>query len=152
MTREGKNMSDLRQRDLLYSRLQEALGDEPAGILMTYLPPTTELATSEDIRGVIAHIDDLKGTIDGRMDQLDGRMDQLGGHMGQLDGRMDRFEERMDRFEVRMDRFGETLIRFDGRLHGFHDALRDQTRNFMFFSVGTMVTLVAASVTAASIL
>jgi hypothetical protein len=131
-------MSDVHQREVLYARLQEVLGDTPAGILMTYLPPTTELATSDDIRWLGSHLDD-------RMDRFEERMDRF-------EERMDRFEERMDRFEERMDRFEETMIRFDDRMHGFNAALRDQTRNILLFTLGTMFSMVAGAIALASIL
>jgi hypothetical protein len=105
---------------------------------MSYLPATIDLATSDDIRAL--------GTgIDARFDRLDARMDRF-------DERMDRFDERMDRFDERMDRFEQTMIRFDDRLHGFNESLRDQTRNILLFTLGTMFSMVAAAVALATIL
>ena len=117
-------MSDVRNREVLYARLQEVLGDEPATTLMSYLPATLDLATIDDIRAMRSSIEALIG----------------------------RLEERMDRFDERMDRFEETMIRFDDRLHGFNESLRDQTRNILLFTLGTMFSMVAGAVALASIL
>ncbi len=138
-------MSDIRNREVLYARLQEVLGDEPATTLMSYLPTTMDLATIDDIRAMGSGIETLIGRLDDRMDRFEDRMDRF-------EDRMDRFEDRMERFEDRMDRFEETMVRFDDRLHGFNESLRDQTRNILLFTLGTMFSMVAAAVALASIL
>lgn len=117
-------MSDVRNREVLYARLQEVLGDEPATTLMSYLPNTMDLATIDDIRAMGSGIETL---------------------IGRLDGRMIRLEERMDRYE-------EMMVRFDDRLHGFNTALRDQTRTILLFTLGTMFSMVAGAVALSSIL
>ena len=81
-------MSDLRDRNLLYARLEEVLGAEPAGILMSRIPTETDLATKSDI----AH---LESRVEIRMDRFDERMD--------------RFEKRMERFEDKLDGFHTAL-------------------------------------------
>jgi chromosome segregation ATPase len=159
-------MADTQKRDLLYARLQEVLGDDQAGTLMSYLPASTELATVHDIHGMGSTIETLIGRLDERMDrmeqridqldqridQLDQRMDRLDQRMDRLEDRMDRMEQRMDRMEERMDRMEEIMVRFDDRLHGFNEALRDQTRNILLFTLGTMFSLVAGAVALAAIL
>jgi hypothetical protein len=125
-------MSDAQERTVLYSRLQEVLGTESAGTLMSYLPETTQLATHEDIRVLVANMEALFGQMAERIDRLDERME--------------RFDERVERFEARMDRFEETMIRFDDRLHDFHHALRDHTRNILFYSVGIMLSVAAGAI------
>ena len=107
-------MSELRDRNLLYARLEEVLGKKPAAILMQQLPPSSQLATQDDVTR-------LEGSLSGRMDRLDGRMERIEDRMDKLDGRMERVEMRMDRLDDRMERL-------EGRFHGFHEALRDQTR------------------------
>lgn len=127
-------MSSLCERNILYARLEEVLGAEPAGILMTHIPTETDLATKSDM----AH---LESTFDERMDRFDERMDRF-------DERMDRFEGRMDRFEIRMDRLDARMERFEDKLDGFHGALREQTRTYMFTMTGVMAafaTVVVAS-------
>jgi len=124
-------MSDLRDRDLLYARLREVLGVEPAEILMQNLPPTSGIATASGLRDVAAQVT-------GRIDGLDSRMDGL-------DSRMDGLDSRMDRLEAHMERF-------DDRLHDFHGALREQSRMFALTSVGSSAAIAAAIVAAAAIL
>jgi hypothetical protein len=77
-------MSDLRDRGLLYARLREVLGVEPAEILMQNLPPATGIATASGLR-------DLAAQITGRMDGLDSRMDRLEAHMERFDDRLHDF-------------------------------------------------------------
>ena len=84
-------MSTLRERDVLYARLEEVLGTEPAGILMSRIPADTDLATKADI-----------GHLETRLDGIDLRMDRF-------EERMDRFEERMIRFEDKLDGFHQAL-------------------------------------------
>jgi predicted nuclease with TOPRIM domain len=84
-------MPDLQNRRLLYDRLEEVLGAEPARILMQQLPPTGEVATRSDMR-------------------------DLGDRMDRLEDRMDRLEDRMDRLESHMDRFDDRLHDFHGAL------------------------------------
>ena len=120
-------MSDLRDRNLLYARLEEVLGAEPAGILMSRIPTETDLATKSDI----AH---LESRVEIRMDRFDERMD--------------RFEKRMERFDERMERFDERMERFEDKLDGFHTALREQTRTTMLTMAGVMAAF--ASVVVAS--
>jgi chromosome condensin MukBEF ATPase and DNA-binding subunit MukB len=113
-------MSDLRDRNVLYARLEEVLGGESAGILMSHIPAETDLATRADV-----------------------------GHLEiRFEERMDRFEERMDRFEERMDRFEERMIRFEDKMDGFHQALREQTRTYMLTMTGVMASFAAVVVAA----
>jgi hypothetical protein len=75
-------MSDIRDRDFLYARLEEILGAEPAGLLMRQLPPTGELLTKTDLH-------ELFTPVTGRMDGLETRMDGLEIRMERLETRMD---------------------------------------------------------------
>ena len=113
-------MSDVRDRNLLYARLEEVLGAEPAGILMRQLTPHDEILTKSDLR-------QFETTVTGRIDGLEMRMDGL--------------EMRMDRLETHMERF-------DDRLDGFHAALHQQTRNFILWTSAVMAsfsTVIVAS-------
>ncbi len=118
-------MSDLRDRNLLYARLQEVLGAEPAGILMQQLPPQDGLATRSDVEALGV-----------RIDGLDIRIYGLDMRMAGVEGRMDRLERHMERF--------------DDRLHDLHGALREQTRHFILASTGTMVALTGVAFGAAA--
>ena len=124
-------MSGVHERTVLYARLEEVLGAEPAGILMQELAPQDGVATKTDVA-------DLRNQLDVRMEGLDARMDRL-------DARMDRLDARMDRLDARMDRF-------DDRLHDLHGAIREQTRHFILASTGTMVTLTGVAFGAAALI
>ena len=50
-----------------------------------------------------------------------------------------------------MDRLEAHMVRFDGKLDGFHQALRDQSRTYILTMTGVMPSF-AAVVVAASIL
>ena len=77
-------MSDVRGRNLLYARLEEVLGAEPAGILMRQLTPHDEILTKSDLR-------QFETTVTGRMDGLEIRIDRLETHMERFDDRLDGF-------------------------------------------------------------
>ena len=127
-------MSELRDRNLLYARLEEVLGAEPAGILMKQLPPEDTLASRSDIERIDEHL----RAHDARFDGLDQRIDGL-------DQRMGRIEARMDRIEVRMDRL-------DDRMHDLQGAMREQTRNYIIANAGLMISLTGIAVGAAAVL
>jgi chaperonin cofactor prefoldin len=127
-------MSDVRDRNLLYARLEEVLGAEPAGILMRQLPPNDEILTKTDLREFGATVETRMGGIEIRIDGLEHRMDGL-------EHRMDGLEHRMERLETHMERF-------DDRLDGFHAALHQQTRNFILWTSAVMAsfsTVIVAS-------
>ena len=79
--------SNASQRALLYARLQEVLGPEPASILMQHLPSIDDLATKSDVLALRSDVQDLARRVDGLEQRMDG-----------LDVRMERLEERMDSF------------------------------------------------------
>ncbi|MEA2057949.1 MAG: hypothetical protein U9O63_04460 [Actinomycetota bacterium] len=148
-------MSDVRDRNLLYARLEEVLGAEPAGILMRQLPPNDEIPTRTDLREfgatVTGRMDGLEVRMDGlevRMDGLDSRMDRLDSRMDAVEVRMERLEVRMDGLDSRMERLETHMERFDDRLDGFHAALHQQTRNFILWTSAVMAsfsTVIVAS-------
>lgn len=134
MTAEG-------ERDELYARLEEILGDQQAATLMEYLPPEPVggLATTAHL----VHMgDELGGRIDRMGNELGGRIDRMSETLGI---RLDGLEDRIGRVEHRMDRL-------DDRMHGFHDALRDRTRNLVLATLGSMVTLAALAFGAAALI
>ena len=71
-------------------------------------------------------------------------MERVEGRLERVEDRMDKLDGRMERVEMRMDRLGDRMERLEGRFHGFHEALRDQTRQFILMLAGAMVTLTAA--------
>ena len=123
-------MSDIRDRDLLYARLEETLGAEPAGILMRQLPPTDELLTKTDLH-------EFFSPVTGRIDGLDGRINGLETRMERLENRMDGLENRMERLETRMD--------------GLYTAIHQQTRSFIV-SMSAVMASFSAVVIATGIL
>ena len=132
-------MSSLRERNLLYARLEEVLGAEPAGILMNHIPTETDLATKTDI-------DALSNSVDGRFDRMDERFDRMDERFDRMDECFDRIDERIDRTDTRLDRLEASMVRFDTKLDGFHAALRDQTRTYMLTMTGVMASFAAVVV------
>jgi len=138
-------MSELRDRNLLYARLEEVLGPEPAGILMQHLPPESKVATSSDVAALSSQIDAVSTRIDG----IDTRIDSIDTRIDSIEVRIDSIEVRMEGFEIRMER---RMDRFDDRLDDFHAALREQTRHFILASTGTMVALTGMAFGAAALI
>jgi len=79
-----------------------------------------------------------------RLDAVDVRLDAV-------DARFDGIDARLDRIDTRIDRLEAHMVRFDDKLDGFHAALREQTRTYMFTMTGVMASF-AAVVVAAGIL
>ncbi len=137
-------MSSLRERNILYARLEEVLGTEPAGILMNHIPTDSDIATKADI-------DTLGDRLDTRIDRLDVRIGGIDARLDGIDARLDGIDRRFDHVDSRLDRLEGHMIRFDDKLDGFHQALRDQTRTYMFTMTGVMAAF-ATVVVAAGIL
>jgi hypothetical protein len=123
-------MSSLRERNLLYARLEEVLGTEPAGILMNQFPTESDLATRADVTDLGVRFDGLETRFDG------------------LETRFDALEGRVDHLDTRMDRLDAHMMRFDDKLDGFHQALRDQTRTYILTMTGVMASFTAVVVAA----
>lgn len=134
-------MSELRDRNLLYARLEEVLGAEPAGILMKQLPPENTVAT----RSGIERIEDHLRAHDARFDGIETRLDAVDGRFDAIDQRMGRVEQRMDRIDDRMDRL-------DDHVHDLHGAMREQTRNYIVANAALMISLTGIAVGAAAVL
>jgi hypothetical protein len=122
-------MSTLGAQSALYARLEEVLGQEHAVTLMSHIPTEADLATKADL---IA----LGDRFDVRFDRLDVRLDGIDVRIDGLDGRLGQVESRFDRLEAHM-------VRFDEKLDGFHEALRDQSRSYMFTMTGVMASFAA---------
>jgi hypothetical protein len=123
-------MSEIRDRHVLYARLEETLGAEPAGILMRQLPPTDDLLTKADLREFFTPVV--------------GRIDGLETRIGGLETRMDGLETRMDGLEIRMERL-------ESRMDGLYTAIHQQTRSFIV-SMSAVIASFSAVVIATGIL
>ena len=132
-------MSDLRDRNVLYARLEEVLGAEPAGILMNSIPTDMDVATKADINALGDRLDTRIDRLEIRMDRIDARMDGIDGRLDGIDGRLGQVESRLDRLEAHM-------VRFDEKLDGFHEALRDQARTYVLTMTGVMASFAAVVV------
>ena len=139
-------MSSLRERNLLYARLEEVLGAEPAGILMNHIPTETDLATKADIDALSNSVDGRFDRMDEPFDRMDERFDRMDERFDRMDERFDRIDERIDRTDTRLDRLEASMVRFDTKLDGFHAALRDQTRTYMLTMTGVMASFAAVVV------
>ncbi|MEA2022936.1 MAG: hypothetical protein U9N79_01455 [Actinomycetota bacterium] len=142
-------MSSLRERNLLYARLEEVLGTEPAGILMNHIPTDSDIATKSDVAELGSRFDGLERRFDRlevRFDALETRFDGLERRFDRLEVRFDALEGRVDQIDARMDRLEAHMVRFDDKLDGFHQALRDQTRTYMLTMTGVMASFAAVVV------
>ena len=156
-------MSSLRERNLLYARLEEVLGTEPAEVLMNQFPTESDLATRSDVTnlgtrfngletrfdGLEARFDSLETRFDGleaRFDSLETRFDGLERRFDRLEVRLDALEGRVDQIDARMDRLEAHMVRFDDKLDGFHQALREQSRTYMLTMTGVMASFSAVIV------
>jgi chaperonin cofactor prefoldin len=90
---------------------------------MTYLPQD-ESVTKSDIRA-------LETRLGQRFESIDQRFESL-------DQRLDRIETRLNSHEIRFD--------------NLHEALRQQTRTYMFASIGTMISLSVIAFGAAALI
>ena len=142
-------MSSLRERNILYARLEEVLGTEPAGILMNQFPTESDLATRTDVTDLGVRFDGLETRFDGlerRFDTLETRFDGLEQRFDRLEVRFDALEGRVDQIDARMDRLEAHMVRFDDKLDGFHQALREQSRTYMLTMTGVMASFSAVIV------
>lgn len=109
----------IRDRDSLYVRLREVLGDEQAATLMELLPPDREqLATKADLSDVKTEL--KAGVAELKADVADLRADfaSLKSDVADLKS---------------------SMVKFDERLWEFHGALRSQTRTFVTATVSSMI-------------
>lgn len=102
----------IRDRDSLYVRLREVLGDEQAATLMELLPPDREqLATKADVS-------DVKTELKADLAELKADIADLQSDMADMKS---------------------SMAKFDERLWEFHGALRSQTRTFVTATVSSMI-------------
>ena len=132
-------------RVALYQRLTEVLGPDHASTLMTYLP-LEEPATKNDIRALESSIGGLKS------DLVETRSDlksDISNFRSELKADLHEMEERL---ASRMDGIDTRLNNHDLRFDNVHEAMRQQTRTFIFATTGTMVTLSAIAFGAAALI
>ncbi len=161
-------------RVALFQRLNEVLGPDHASTLMTYLP-TDEPATKSDIGEMKSALGDVKSAIrDLKTNITDFRTElktdiselrtELKTHISELrtELKTDISELRADvksdlremehRLGLRMDGIDTRLNNHDQRFDHVHEAMRQQTRTFIFATIGTMVTLSALAFGAAALI
>ena len=103
-------VADERDRYRLQQRLEEVLGAQEAGTLMTHLPPTPwpQMATKADLLALGEHIggrvdglEDRMGGLEHRVVQLDQRVELLGQRVGGgfelIDAKLGVMEERLQK-------------------------------------------------------
>jgi chromosome segregation ATPase len=113
----------IRDRDSLYVRLREVLGDEQAATLMELLPPDREqLATKADVLAVKTA---LKADIEELRTELKADIAELKADVAGL---------KADFADMK-----SSMVKFDERLWEFHGALRSQTRAFVTATVSSMI-------------
>ena len=150
-------------RVALFQRLNEVLGPDHASTLMTYLP-TEEPATKSDIGEMKSAISDVKSAIRDLKSDVSELRTELKTDISEL-----RTELKTDISELRTElktdlremeqRLGQRIDGIDTRLNSHdqrfdnvHEAMRQQTRTFIFAATGTMVTLSAVAFGAAALI
>jgi chromosome segregation ATPase len=143
-------------RVALFQRLNEVLGPDHASTLMTYLP-TEEPATRSDIGEIKSAIRELKTDITELRIELKTDISELRTELKSDISEL-RTELKTDlremeqRLSVRMDGIDTRLNNHDQRFDNVHEAMRQQTRTFIFATTGTMVTLSALAFGAAALI
>ncbi len=99
---------------------------------MSHIPTDSAIATKADIDALGDRLDTRIDRLDVRIDGVDTRLDGIETRLGHIDSRIDRLDSRMERFEDKLD--------------GFHAALREQTRTYMFTMTGVMASFAAVIV------
>jgi chromosome segregation ATPase len=116
----------IRDRDTLYVRLREVLGDEQAATLMELLPPDREqLATKADVLAVKTDLQEVKTDLQDVKTELQADIAELKAEVAGL---------KADFADMK-----SSMVKFDERLWEFHGALRSQTRTFVTATVSSMI-------------
>jgi predicted nuclease with TOPRIM domain len=133
----------IRDRDSLYVKLREVLGDKQAATLMELLPPDREqLATKADILDLKT---ELRADLAELKTELKADVTELRSEFGELRADVSLLNERMDRME-------SLMVKFDERLWEFHGALRSQTRTFVTATVSSMMGVGGLAFAAATLI
>jgi predicted nuclease with TOPRIM domain len=138
----------IRDRDSLYVKLREVLGDEQAATLMELLPPDREqLATKADILDVKtelkADLTDLRTALKADVTNLKTELKadgaELRSEFAELRSEFAELRTDVSLLNERMDRMESLMVKFDERLWEFHGALRSQTRTYVTATVSSMM-------------
>jgi hypothetical protein len=78
----------LDERDRLFRRLSEVIGEQEAGLLMASLPPTTP-ASKQDLDNLGSTVSRLSASIDSRFEAVDRRFDAVDERFVVLEERID---------------------------------------------------------------
>ncbi len=139
-------VADERDRYRLQQRLEEVLGAQEAGTLMTHLPPTPwpQMATKADLLALGEHIG---GRVDGLEDRMGGLEDRMGGlehRVVQLDQRVELLGQRVGGgFELIDAKLGVMEERLQKTLH-------ETISNTLVAANRVTVLAVASSITAST--
>jgi hypothetical protein len=131
------------RRRALRRAVAEALGEEVAETLMDLVSPHgQELATREDIRGVLDALSAMDDRWEGRFAAMEER---LVGLEGRSEGRLATMEERS---QGRFAALDERLVGMEHRLTStferrIADAVTMQTRTLVFSQLGALVVIAA---------
>lgn len=136
-------------RVALFQRLNEVLGPDHASTLMTYLP-TEEPATKSDIHNLET---ELKSDLTSAIGDVKSALRDLKSDISELRTELKSDLRDMEqRLSMRMDGIDIRLNNHDQRFDNVHEAMRQQTRTFIFATTGSMVTLSALAFGAAALI
>ncbi len=132
---------DERRRSELFQAASAALGPEPAATMFEFLPPpTTELATRDDLSGVETR---LSGRIDGLEQRFDALEQRIDGRFEALEGRLEAQRREWD------ERFEAQRRELDARFDGLRDELLAAFRGELVAAVsGQTRAVIVATATA----
>jgi chromosome segregation ATPase len=123
----------IRDRDTLYVRLREVLGDEQAATLMELLPPDREqLATKADVLAVKTDLQEVKTDLQEVKTDLQDVKTDLQADIAEL-------KAEVAGLKADFADMKSSMVKFDERLWEFHGALRSQTRTFVTATVSSMI-------------
>ena len=152
-------------RTALFQRLAEVLGPDHASTLMTYLPQD-EPVTKADIRALEARlvqrferidqrfggIDQHFESIDHRFESIDHRFESIDQRFESINQRFESIDQRFESIDQRLDRIETRLNNHELRFDSIHEALRQQTRTYMFATIGAMISLSGMAFGAAALI
>ncbi|MCC7075916.1 MAG: hypothetical protein IT198_02210 [Acidimicrobiia bacterium] len=144
------------ERNELFERLAEVLGEENAARLMEHLPPSRwdEIATKDDLRllenRLTARLDTLEnrfGTFEAHFDTFETHME---GHLGGVAGKTEGLIAQVATLTGQFDGLQAQFRTFDTRLGGVESGIRDlalsyatQMRTVLLAIISTIFAAVA---------
>ena len=139
-------MSSEADRQALYARLEEVLGEQHAATLMTNLPPTPwdQLATKDDLDGLEARFDGLEARFDG----LARVVDQIAQRLFGVETRFEGLDARLGRMEHQLDVAAERFL----DLHTFQLGLHKNYTVTMVSGLVAVTAIFAALLTVTSLM